>query len=118
MPSGFTPLILVESITGHLRDGRVGMRATQPQENEHARVGSMIGLPHVLVGYFPAGLLRLLPSRAGIDSVGSERGLNLRYAFRAWLHLRTFGGALPGSFLESGRSSKRSSETQKQAIAR
>jgi len=84
------PLVVIQTITLHLCHGRVGMRSSQAKKDQYSSVRRMIGLPHVLVGDFPANFPRLLPSVAGLVPVSLERSLNFGDALGSGLRLHAF----------------------------
>ena len=84
------PPVVIQTIALHLRDGRVGMRSAQAEKDQYSGVRRMVGLPHVLVGDFPANFPRFLPSVAGLISVSFERSLDFGDALGSGLRLHAF----------------------------
>jgi len=81
----------------------------------------MVGLPHVVVGDFPANFLRLLPSVAGLISVSFKRSLDFGDALGSGLRLHAFcilrvvgGRWRPG---EKGSSDQRNQAVPKDHLA-
>lgn len=84
------PLVVIQTIALHLRHGRIGMRSSQAEKDQYSGVRRMVGLPHVLVGDFPANFPRLFPSVAGLVAVSLKRSLDLGDALGSGLRLRAF----------------------------
>ena len=116
----FRPLVFIQTIALHLRHGRVGVRSSQAQKDQHSGVRRMVGLPHMLVGDFPANFPRLLPSGAGLISVNLKRSLDFGDALGSGLRLHDFcilrvgGRWRPG---EKGNSEQRNQAVPKDHVA-
>lgn len=63
-PRGFGALVVVQPATLHLRHCGIGMRSCEAEQDQHACVGRMIGLPLMLVSDLPANFLGLFPGAA------------------------------------------------------
>ena len=94
------------------------MRSAQPEKDQYPDVRRMVGLPHMVVGDFPANILRFLPSGARLISVSPKCRLDFRDALRTGLRLGVLRNVLFRLFVGGRFREERSREEQNQAVSK